>query len=420
MSSSPAEPARDIDANEGDAERLVLYFSALTALLAFAAPTGLASLPVAFFLKDRLHLDAEGLALFGLITNLPLLLGFVFGLIRDHHVFGLRDRGYLAAGALLGALFYMTLVRGSVSYVQLTITIVLASSAFQMASTSLQASMTIAGKRRLMTGRLSGVTYAALVVPQVVTALAGGWLASHVSPRATFAIVAVVSCAILYEAFRPTLQIAEAPVRSSLRETLQTAGAMLRERSLRIVIVILFFTSFSPGWVTPLFYFFTSHLKMTSEAFGVYVAVLFGMEAVGAVLYAWLCKRMTLEELLWYVTIINVASTPLPYWVHTVSQAMIVSAIAGFAFGMANATYFDLLMRSCPKDLEGTGRMLGSSAFFIAQFGADLLGSALYERNGFGLCMILSTLATVLVFPMLLALPRALIATRDGEGFPIS
>ena len=419
MSTPVAEPAHET-ARAHDDDRLVIYFCALTALIAFAAPTGLANLPIAFFLKDHLHLDAQSLALFGIVTNLPLLLGFMFGFVRDRHVLGLQDRGYLAIGALVGALFYLTLVRSPMSYWQLVVTIVLAASALQIASTSVQASMTIAGKRRLMTGKLSGFTYAAAVVPQVVTALAGGWLASNVSPRATFAIVAAVCCVIFYAAFRPALELAEAEVRTSFRETMQTAAIMLRERSLRIVIILLFCTSFSPGWVTPLFYFFTSNLKMSSEAFGVYIAVLFGMEAIAAMIYAWLSKRFTLQTLLWYASVLNVAATPLPYWVHNPSQAMIVSAIAGLAFGMANAAYFDLLMRSCPKALEGTGRMLGSSAFFIAQFGADYLGSALYEHNGFGLCMILSTIATILVFPCLVALPQALITTRDGEGFPIS
>jgi MFS family permease len=422
METSSAQPVLEAVATPaGEDERIVIYFCVLTALIGFAVPGGLAALPVAFHLKDHVHLDAEGLAIYGLITNIPVLIAFVFGFIRDRRIFGLRDRGFMAAGAALAVLCYMSLAAGSLSYIQLVVTLLLASCGFQMVSTSLQASMTIAGKQRMMTGKLSGLTYAAFVLPQVVTAVAGGWLATHVSPRVTFILVSLVTCAIVFEAFRPTLEIAEGePTRSSFRSTFTAAGAMLRERSLRIVVVILFVTAFSPGWVTPLLYFFTSHLKMTSEGYGIFIAVLFALEAVGAAAYAILCKRMTLEQLLWFSTVLNVAVTPLPYWLNSESFAMLTAAAAGLAFGIANAAYFDLLMRSCPRDMEGTGRMLGFSAFFFAQFSSDILGSALYQHNGFGLCMILSTIATALVFPLLLLIPRTLISTRDGETLPIS
>jgi len=417
--SASAEAAVLTSEEATDDSRIVIYFCLLTALVGLAAPSGLAGLPVAFFLKDHLKLDAERLALFGLVANIPLLVGFVFGFIRDRHLFGLQDRGYLILGALIAMLCYVWLFGASLTYMSLLIAILITNSAFQIVSTSVQASMTIAGQRRLMTGTLSGLSYAALVLPQVFTAVAGGWLAKRVSPRATFLIVAAVTAGIVYAAFQPTLEMAEGPPSSKprFRDNLGAMRALLRHRSLRLVIAILFLNLFSPGWFTPLLYHFTGQLKMTSEGYGTFIAVLFGAQAMGAIFYARICKRMTLEELLWLTTLFNIVVTPLPYWVHNFSQAMLVASMAGLVFGLANGAYFDLLMRSCPKDLEGTARMMGFSAFFIAQFGADLLGSVLYEHNGFGLCMAMSTAATGLIFPMLLLIPRGLIAAREGELF---
>ena len=57
----------------------------LLMLMNFSGPgSGMLDLPVSFFLKNRMHLQANELAVFKLWVGLPLILGFVFGFIRDH------------------------------------------------------------------------------------------------------------------------------------------------------------------------------------------------------------------------------------------------------------------------------------------------------------------------------------------------
>jgi SAM-dependent methyltransferase len=60
------------------------YLGGLIALIAFADPNGgLMDIPVSFFLKNKLHLEASEVARFRLIAATPLYLSIVFGLLRD-------------------------------------------------------------------------------------------------------------------------------------------------------------------------------------------------------------------------------------------------------------------------------------------------------------------------------------------------
>jgi hypothetical protein len=78
-------------------QRIFLYLGVLIVLLDFGAPSGgLIDIPISFFLKNKLHLEAHELAEFRLVAAIPLYLSFVFGFIRDMwNPFGMRDRGFM-------------------------------------------------------------------------------------------------------------------------------------------------------------------------------------------------------------------------------------------------------------------------------------------------------------------------------------
>src|SRR5215475_12710621 len=88
--------------------RLLSYAGLLMLLAMMAAPYGgLMSIPLLFYLKNRLHLAAHELAIFNLWTSIPLYAAFLFGLVRDRwSPFGLGDRGHLVLFGGLTAAAY--------------------------------------------------------------------------------------------------------------------------------------------------------------------------------------------------------------------------------------------------------------------------------------------------------------------------
>ena len=59
--------------------------------------------------------------------------------------------------------------------------------------------------------------------------------------------------------------------------------------------------------------------------------------------------------------------------------------------------------------------LANTSMFAIAGNAGNLLGSWIYSKGGFASAVIITTLATALIVPLLRAVPARLTATRDGE-----
>ena len=108
------------------------------------------------------------------------------------------------------------------------------------------------------------------------------------------------------------------------------------------------------------------------------------------------------------------------YFTHSVDQALWAAAIIGLSGGVASAAYIDLLMRSAPKALQGTIMMAAGSLYWVAIRFGDVLGTRLYEQaGGFGACVVAITVAYACIVPVLLTVPKKLIATREGEALPL-
>jgi len=112
--------------------RIFLYLGLLIVLLAFGNPNGgLIDVPISFFLKNKLHLEAHELANFRLVSAIPLYLSFVFGFVRDTwNPLGMRDRGFMMIFGAISAGFYVFFAFTVVSYVTLLIAVLLLTASF--------------------------------------------------------------------------------------------------------------------------------------------------------------------------------------------------------------------------------------------------------------------------------------------------
>jgi MFS family permease len=123
-----------------------------------------------------------------------------------------------------------------------------------------------------------------------------------------------------------------------------------------------------------------------------------------------------LSRLLWWGTIVAILQGPIMFLAQGPASTIAVAVLYGLFGGFATAAYFDLIMRSCPNGLEGTAMMVAqTSASSLAGSSGNLLGSWIYSRGGFASAVIITTLATALIIPVLRSVPAELIATRDGE-----
>jgi len=145
------------------------------------------------------------------------------------------------------------------------------------------------------------------------------------------------------------------------------------------------------------------------------------------VLYGYLCRKLSLRTLLFWGTVAGVPQMIPLLFTPNVTAALVAAAPIGLMGGVASAAYVDLLIRSCPKGLEGTMLMTANALYYLVARGGDILGTNLYEGlrfdlpglharlpGGFGVCVAAITIVYALILPTLWLVPRRLTATPDG------
>jgi hypothetical protein len=94
---------------------------------------------------------------------------------------------------------------------------------------------------------------------------------------------------------------------------------------------------------------------------------------------------------------------------------MAVAGLMGAFGGLAGAAFFDLIIRSCPKGLQGSMLMAASGALAVGGQLGNLLGTTLYDHfHDFTVCVVAMTATNALILPTILLVPHRLIVTPDG------
>jgi MFS family permease len=407
-------------------QQIALYFLLVMLFYTLGTPgsNGLANIPIQYYLKDRLRFDPVQTASFNFITGLPLYVGFALGYLRDRwRPFGKGDLGYLLLTPPLIAAGYLWLALSPLTYNGLVIATLLSTAFGVLLGAAIQGLMTEVAQRNAMAGRLSVVVMLTTNLPSIISPAAGGWLTEHRPPQFTFFLAAVMALTVTVAAlWRPKAVFAK--VQTDTRSaadvgSFQTLRTLLRHptiaRSVYLPAIIMFLWSFSPGWGTPLFYYLTNTVKFSPEQYGNFGSIQNATTFLVAFFYLVLCRRFRLIGLLWLGTVLGVVGAPLVLIIHGWPAAVFVAVFTGGANSIAVSAYYDLLIRACPKHLEGAVFMLSAGMYALAGTCSDVFGSWLYDRGGFGLALFVTALLTAAVLPCLPFLPRHLVIYRDGE-----
>src|SRR5437667_8016219 len=140
-------------------QRIFLYLGLLIVLLSFGSPSGgLIDIPISFFLKNRLQLEAHEVASFRLLAAVPLYLSFVFGFIRDTwNPFGMRDRGFMLLFGAIDALLYILFAFIPLTYWTLLAADILLTASFLFVASAQNGLTSMLGQQHGMTGQVSAV-----------------------------------------------------------------------------------------------------------------------------------------------------------------------------------------------------------------------------------------------------------------------
>jgi len=426
VSSGPNAAEADAPLRAAERARLLLYAGLLLLLLNLAAPNGgLISIPVLFFLKNRLHLQAHAFAEFNAWIGIPLYLSFLFGFLRDRwSPLQTGDRGHLLLFGLATAAIYAAIAFMNPSYGLLLGGLLLATIAVLTAASAANGIFSAIGQDHLMAGQASTVLNVASIVPTVAGTLLGGLLSEALegldasgAARSLFLVGAGLMLAVaVFGAVGPR-DLFTAHVRPA-SSPLSDVWRLVRHWPAYPPFLLLLLWNFAPALGTVLQYHLSNTLHASDSQVGAFYAIYWASYLPSVLLYGYLCQRVRLSKLLWWGTIVAVPQMLPLLVVHSPVGALVAAVPIGLVGGLAVTAYVDLAIRSCPRGLQGTMMMLAvTTTFFVAGRFGDLWGTDLYDHAGGFVTAVLATTAVyALILPALLLVPRRLASTADGEA----
>ncbi|WP_293902179.1 MFS transporter [Phenylobacterium sp.] len=425
----PAPPAPPAPMSAAQRLRFLIYGGVLMTLVQFAVPyEGLIGLPVVFFLKNKLHLSANGVATFNLIASIPLFVGFGFGFLRDTwSPFGRGDRAHLLVFGLATAAAYGAMVLFKPTYMVLLLGVVGATVTIQMVWSAGRGATSAIGQEEAMTGQVSVIGNLAFAVPSLAAYFLGGALSGYLESRDAVAaartLFAVGGGLMLLVALmgalgpRRLLDVHHAKTRE--HSVAADILRLLRHRPLYPIMAIQLMWQFGPAVGVVMPFHLANDLHATDAQVGAWFGIFFGSFAPVYVVYAWLCRRVRLNTLLWIGTVLAVAQMTPMLFARTPQEALIAAAVMGAIGGLGQAAYTDLAIRACPPGLQGTMIMMFIAMYYVSLRFGDLFGAYLFDKQGgFHTALYASMGVYALILPMLLLLPRSLTNTLDGEVAP--
>ena len=407
--------------------KIFAYVGALLVLQGFGSPAnGVVVVPISFMLKNKFHLTAHGLALFGLAAGAPVYVSFLFGLARDTwNPLGMRDRGFFVLFGSITAAVYAAFAFAPVTLETLLVASVALGASFLFVSAALNGLIATIGQQHVMSGQVSTLWNIVGGAPPLAALVLGARLSGMLerggaerSAHLLFMVGAAIMAGVaLYGFWRPAAVFDNIQVE-------RRAGGHLGDDVKRLVrhwpiypaLLIFALSNFAPGSGTALLYYLQNTLHASDAQWGDWNGIYQISFLPTLALYGVLCRRLSLRTLLFWGTLVTIPQmTPL-LLSHSMRVALWAAIPMGLTGGMSTAAYLDLLIRACPAGLQGALLMLAASlAAIVAQL-ADVLGADLYDRfGGFGVCVVAITIAYALILPVLWLVPRRPTDTADGQ-----
>jgi folate/biopterin transporter len=398
---------------------------------------GLARLATSFYLKDSLGLSPSQVAALMGVAMSPWILKPLYGLLSDTvPVAGYRRRPYLLLSGLLGCGAWLGMALWAPTAGLATLWMVLGSLAVAVGDVIVDSLVVerVHGSDWAGTGTLQSLTWGATALGSLLTAYLGGALLAHYPPQVVFGLTAFLPLFIALAAW----VIADQPVALSqgwdpLQQQVGQVWRALRQPSILLPVLFVFVWQATPSADAALFYFVTNDLGFGPEFLGQVRLVTSIASLLGVGIFQVYLRRIPLRPLFGWMTVISAAlgltSLILVYHLNrdwgiddhwfSLGDSLVLTVAGQIAF----MPVLVLAARLCPPGIEATLFALLMSAFNLAGFLSQELGSLLMHGLGvtetdfsrLGLLLILTNLSTLLPLPFLGWLPEESMTLGGAE-----
>ena len=325
----------------------------------------------------------------------------------------------------ISAGLYVFFAFTSVTYATLLVAVVLLTISFLFVASAQNGLTSMIGQQHLMSGQISAVWNIFGSVPAVGALLIGGTFSGLLeernadqAARILFLVgAAIMATVAVYAVWRPRSVFDNVhPEHGTAAHPMKDLKRLVRHWPIYPALLIWLLWNFAPGSATPLQYYLQNTLHAEDAQWGQWNAIFAASFIPTFMVFGLLCRRFPLKTLLLWGTVVAIPQMVPLLFIHSVTGALIAAVPIGLMGGVASAAYLDLIIRSCPRGLQGTTLMMSGGLYFIASRFGDVLGTNLYDHyGGFVACVIAITVVYALILPTLLLVPKHLSATADGQ-----
>jgi hypothetical protein len=382
---------------------------ALVSVIYFLQGFGVASLVFSLFLKETLHWSVMRMTLLGTITAIPWFLKILFGAVSDNFpLFGYKRKSYLVVSSVLSLLCWTALAAlRETGFWYYTGLFFLANVAICLADVIIDGYVVQQSTDLKKINEYQNLSWGSRAVGAGISSWLGGWLAARFG---------------MYEIFWLQVPIValQLPLALWLDETKtvlgQTQGVWRRLKGALVeplrdyagnaqLLWVTLFTGlalFSPSYGTPFFFRMRDTLHFDAEFIGVLGSIGSAGQIAGCFLFARFLKSVPIKKLLFVSVFIWAVNTAAVLAIVNGTTAITVSAIAAVTGYISFVPTFSIAAKICQKTrYEATMFAILMSLRNLAMEGSGLFGSWLYQYTGFFWLVVISTVTTFMVLPVI-------------------
>jgi MFS family permease len=364
--------------------RLMLFFALVYVVEGVGQIGGLIAQPLSFYLKEVHGWSALQVTAYLTIFNFAWIIKPVYGVFSDLlPVFGYRRKTYLIAANVIAAGAYLWTTQLTAPG-QLVWALQLTAYAMAISSTVCGAVLVENGQRLGKSGKFVNQQWLWFNAAAMAASILGGQLAQRLPPTSALhtaaAVVAMAPVAVLLATIFLVPEKKTRIDKVTMRITLGSLVAALKQRELWIVGIFLFLYYFSPGLSTPLYYVMTDHFKFSQSYIGLLGSIASAGWVVGALLYRRMFGDMSSKHLLNLSIAFGAVTTAAYLLLSNETSAAILGFCSGFAAMLATVATVTLAADYCPPRSEGFSFAVMMSLINLATSSADIVGSFLFEH----------------------------------------
>lgn len=388
---------------------------ALVALVYFLQGFGLAGLAFSLFLKETLDWSIIQMSLMGTITAIPWFFKILYGVVSDHFpLFGYRRKSYLVASSILSILCSGVLAAlRHTSFWYYTGMFFLLSVASCMMDVIIDGYVVQQSTDLKKTNEYQNLSWGSRAVGVASSSWLGGWLAAHFGVYQIFWMqVPIVAMQLPFALLLNESKVALGKTKGAWQLLKGALIAPISEfvgnRQLLWVTLFMVLSLFSPSYGTPFFFRMRDVLHFSPQFLGLLGSIASVGEIVGCLVFAKFLNHVPIKRLLYVSVFIWAVNTAAVLAIVNGMTAIAVSVVGAAMGYISFVPTLSIAAKICQKTkYEATMFAILMSFHNIAGQGSALLGSWLYQYTGFFWLVVISTVTTFMVLPVIKRLEGA-------------